>query len=99
MRGHYVRTERNVVAAIVPLIAHAGEEIFYLKVFVVRNGEPFKVQIDPASLLLGWVKVDSNKNPIGSTGLAVTHDVGVIDMVEMKRTVALERRIVATNLI
>src|SRR5580698_4800124 len=50
--GHYVGTQRDVVAAIMPLIADAGEEILYFEVCVVWNCEAFEVEIDPASLLL-----------------------------------------------
>ena len=99
MCWHYVGTQRDVVAAIMPLIAGAGEEVLNFEVCVMRNSKTFEVKIDPASLLLCWVKIDSNKNPIASTRFAVADDVGVIDMVEVERAIALKGWVIATDLI
>jgi len=99
MCGHHVGTQRYVVAAIMPLIADAGEEILYFEVRVVGNSEPFEVEIDPSSLFLSRIEVDGNENPITSAGFAVADYVRVIDMVEVKRAVALEGWVVTPDLI
>src|SRR5271170_5153315 len=99
MCGHYVGTQGDVVAAIMPLVAGAGEEILYFEGCVVGNSETFEVKIDPASLLLSGIKIDGNKNPITSAGFAVADDVRVIDVVEVESAITLEGWVVAPDLI
>ena len=66
MCRHNVRAQCDVVAAVVPVIVDAGEEIFNLEVFVVWDSEFFKVEIDPAGLLLSWIEVDGDEYSIVS---------------------------------
>src|SRR5438034_9597962 len=99
MRGHDVWTQRDVVAAIVPLVVDAGEEVFYFEVFVVRDRELFEVEVDPAGLLLGGVEVDGDENPVASAGFAVAEDVGIVGGMELERAVAVECGVVAADLV
>jgi len=96
---HDVWTESDVVAAIAPRVVDAGEEIFYFEVFVVRDRELFEVEVDPAGLLLGGVEVDGDENFVRATGFAVAEDIGIVGWMEVERTVAMERGVVAADLV
>jgi hypothetical protein len=99
MRGHDVGIESDVVAAVVPVVAGAGEEVFDLKVLVVGDGELFEVEIDPAGLLLSGIEVDGDENSVVSARFAVAEDVRVTDGMEVERAVAVEGGVVATDLV
>jgi len=75
VRGHHVRAQSNVVTAIMPLIVRAGEEIFYVKGFVVRDRQFLEVEIDPSCLLLSWIEIDGDENLILAAPFAVAEDV------------------------
>ena len=91
--------ECDVVAAIVPVVVGAGEEVFDFEVLVVRDGELFEVEVDPAGLLLGGVEVDGDEDLIAAAGFAVAEDVRIVGGVEVERAVALERGVVAADLV
>ncbi len=97
MRGHDIGTQRDVVAAVMPVVVDSGEKVFDLEVHVVGNRELLEVEIDPAGLLLRRIEIDGNKDRIGSARFAVAEDVRVIDWMEVERIVAVERRIFVAN--
>ena len=97
MGGLDVRAEGHVVAAVVPLVVGAGEEVFDLEVLVVREGQLFEVQVDPAGLFLGRVEVNGDEDTVVAVGFAVTEDVGVVGGVEVEGVVALECSVFAAD--
>src|ERR1700712_5457351 len=99
MRGHDVWFERDEVAAIMPRVVDAGEEIFDLEVLVVRDSELFEIEIDPAGLLLSGVEVDGYENRVAVAGFAVAENVGIVGGMEVERAVAVEGGVVAANLV
>ncbi len=92
-----VGAEGYIVAAVVPLVVSAGEEVFDLKVLVVGEGQFFEVEVDPAGLLLGGVEVDGYEDAIVAVGFAVAEDVGIVGGVEVEGFIALEGRVFAAD--
>jgi len=99
VRRHDLGVECDVVAAIVPVVVGAGEEVFDFEVFVVRDRELFEVEVDPAGLLLSGVEVDGYENPVAAARFAVAEDVGIVGGMEVEGAVALEGRVVAADLV
>ena len=97
--GHDVGAEGDVVAAVVPLVVGAGEEVFYLEVLVVGDGELFEVEVDPAGLLLCGVEVDGDEDAVVAAGFAVAEDVRIVGGMEVERVVALEGGVVAADVV
>src|SRR5260370_13187565 len=77
----------------------AGEEVFYVEVFIVRDGELFEVEVDPAGLLLSGVEVDGDENFIAAARFAVAEDVGAVGGMEVERAVAVECGVVAADMV
>jgi len=81
------------------VVVGAGEEVFDFEVFVVRDGELFEVEVDPAGLLLSGVEVDGDENFIAAARFAVAEDVGVVGGMEVERAVAVKCEVVAADLV
>jgi len=95
----WVWTECDVVAAIVPLVAGAGEEVFDFEVLVVGDCKLFEVEVDPAGLLLHGVEVDGDENCVRAAGFAVAEDAGIVGRMEVEGPVAVECGVVAADLV
>ena len=99
MRGPDVRAQRDVIAAIVPVVADSCKQIFDFKVFVVGNRELLEVEVNPAGLFLRGIEVDGDENSIAFARFAVAEDVGIIDGMKVERTVALQGGIFTADLV
>jgi hypothetical protein len=66
--GHYVGAQRDVVAAVVPLVVDAGEQVFNVEGLVVGDAEHAEVEVDPAGLLVVRVEIDGDQDDVGLRG-------------------------------
>ena len=55
------------VAAVVPLVVVAGEQVFDVEGLVVADAELLEVEIDPAGLLVAGIEVDDDQDDVGRT--------------------------------
>ena len=77
MGGHDVGAQGDVVAAVVPLVVGAGEEVFDVEVLVVGDAELLEVEVDPAGLLVVGIEVDGDEDDVGGAAAAGGFDLGV----------------------
>ena len=57
--------EDDEVAAVVPLVVDAGEQVFDVEGLVVTDAELLEVEVDPAGLLVVGVEVDNDEDGVG----------------------------------
>ena len=57
--------EDDEVAAVVPHVVVAGEQVFDFEVLVVTDAELLEVEVDPTGLLVVRVEVDNDEDDVG----------------------------------
>ena len=57
--------EDDEVAAVVPLVVDAGEQVLEVEGLVVGDAELLEVEVDPAGLLVVGVEVDNDEDGVG----------------------------------
>jgi hypothetical protein len=62
MRRLHLRPERHIIAAVLPGVGYPGQQVFHVEVLIIRNSQPFQIQVDPAGLLLRGIQVDCDQN-------------------------------------
>ena len=80
MGGHDGGAEGDVVAAVVPLVVGAGEEVFDVEELVVADAEMLEVEVDPSALLVEGIEVDGDEDDVGLRGCREDEGVGLGDV-------------------
>ena len=101
VRGLCARTQRNVIAAIVPGVLGVGEQVVDEKALPGIETERGEVDVGPARLAINRIEIDDDENRVCLVGrcLRVADQLRVVSRMEAKGGVRLQCRVEVANLV
>ena len=99
--GRIRRVQLDEIPGTLPHVAVAVHDVVHLQRLIRGDPEPVEIELDPAALMVTGVETHHRHHDVGQIlgRLAVADEERVVDVVETKRVVALERGVVAPRVI
>ena len=95
------RIEFDVISCALPLVTRSAQHVLYLKRLMRVQAETIQGKLNPTGLLVTKIEIDDCEDDAGTVvgSLRVGNDLIVIDGMKRKVPIALERGIIAPDLI